>query len=136
MSNEENFHPPSRGSNIRVLVVDDSQVSRSQLQGTLVEAGIQVVEAEDGQEALWRARTERFDLVLTDVHMPTMDGLTLASRLREMKEYESTPILALTSDHTRERLEAGRDAGITAWMLKPTKLELLAETVRRAIMKS
>lgn len=124
------------GAPLRVLVVDDSRVSRIQLVETLTAAGIGVVEAGDGQEALWRARTEHFDLVLTDIHMPIMDGLELCQRLRELKQYKTTPVLVLTSDRTRERVQEGRKVGVTGWMTKPTKLELLAETVKHAVLKS
>ncbi len=119
----------------RVLTVDDSSVSRRQIRNALEGAGICVSEASEGVEALWRARQQTFDLILTDIHMPTMDGLEFIRELRKSPGYEQTPVYVLTSDGSRERLAEGRAAGATAWLVKPPNLPLLVEAVLKAIGK-
>jgi two-component system chemotaxis response regulator CheY len=117
----------------RVLMVDDSLTSRRQLKLALEQAGVSVVEASEGVEGLWRAREQAFDLVLTDIHMPTMDGLEFIRELRKNPGYQRVPIYVLTSDGSRERLAEGRAAGATAWVLKPPNLPVLVETLLKAI---
>jgi two-component system, chemotaxis family, chemotaxis protein CheY len=119
----------------RVLTVDDSSVARRQVRNALEAAGISVSEAAEGVEALWRARQEKFDLVLTDIHMPAMDGLEFIRELRKSPGYEQTPVYVLTSDGSRERLAEGRAAGATAWLIKPPNLPLLVDAVLKATGK-
>jgi two-component system, chemotaxis family, chemotaxis protein CheY len=116
----------------RVLMVDDSSTSRRQLRLALEKAGISVAEASEGVEGLWRARQQAFDLVLTDIHMPTMDGLEFIRELRKNPGYEGTPIYVLTSDGSRDRLAEGRAAGATAWVIKPPNLPLLVDAIVKA----
>jgi two-component system chemotaxis response regulator CheY len=118
-----------------VLTVDDSSVARRQVRHALEAAGISVSEAAEGVEALWRARQEKFDLVLTDIHMPAMDGLEFIRELRKSPGYEQTPVYVLTSDGSRERLAEGRAAGATAWLIKPPNLPLLVDAVLKATGK-
>ncbi|HVZ32612.1 MAG TPA: response regulator [Polyangiaceae bacterium] len=120
---------------IRVLMVDDSATSRRQLKLALEKAGISVTEASEGVEGLWRARELAFDLVLTDIHMPTMDGLEFIRELRKNPVYRDTPVYVLTSDGSRDRLAEGRAAGATAWVLKPPNVQLLVDAVQKAIAK-
>jgi two-component system chemotaxis response regulator CheY len=117
---------------LRVLMVDDSSTSRRQMKLALEKAGISVAEASEGVEGLWRAREQAFDLVLTDIHMPTMDGLEFIRELRKNPGYERTPIYVLTSDGSRDRLAEGRAAGATAWVLKPPNLPLLVDAILKA----
>jgi two-component system chemotaxis response regulator CheY len=94
-----------------VLLVDDSVVSRQQIRGKLEADALTVVEASEGAEALWRARLTTFDVVLTDFHMPTMDGLSFVRELRTLPGYASTPVFVLSSDSSKERMQQGRQAG-------------------------
>ena len=116
-----------------VLVVDDSSAARRQLAQALQNAGLAVTEAAEGIEGLWRARARVFDLVVTDVHMPVMDGLQFLSELRKLPHYGDTPVFMLTSDCSKERLARGRELGATAWVIKPPTLPVLVERVRSAI---
>jgi two-component system chemotaxis response regulator CheY len=117
----------------RVLTVDDSSVARRQVREALEAVGISVSEAGEGVEALWRAREQRFDLVITDIHMPAMDGLEFIRELRRSSGYERTPVYVLTSDGSRDRLAEGRAAGATAWIVKPANMPLLVNAVLDAV---
>jgi two-component system chemotaxis response regulator CheY len=128
--------PSSTEPVTRILLVDDSTAAREQVRLALTAAmRIHITEASDGEEGLWRARTGQHDLVITDMHMPSMNGLTFVRRLRELPEYESVPVLLLTSDPTRERLEEGREVGATSWLIKPPKPEALVMTVRHLLRR-
>jgi two-component system, chemotaxis family, chemotaxis protein CheY len=99
----------------------------------LAQAGHDVASASDGVEALRIAGSERFDLVITDVNMPNMDGITLVRELRGKSTYKFTPLLVLTTEATTERKQQGRDAGATGWLVKPFNPERLLATVARVL---
>jgi two-component system chemotaxis response regulator CheY len=117
----------------RILVVDDSATARRQLCPQLRDAGMEVSEASDGSEGLWRAREQLFDLVLTDIHMPEMDGLAFVQRLRELPNYKDVPVVALTSDGSAQRREQGRRLGIRAWVLKPPDVPKLVAGLKSVL---
>src|SRR3954470_19688802 len=117
----------------RILVVDDSSVSREVLCSTLKRAGFQTCEATEGSEALWRARTQNFEAILTDIHMPTMDGLEFIRQLRKLPGYSKVPVFVLTSDVSRARFAEGREVGASAWLLKPPNLLALVTAVRESL---
>jgi two-component system, chemotaxis family, chemotaxis protein CheY len=94
---------------------------------------VQLSEATDGQEALWKARIMPHDLVITDLHMPTMDGLELIRQLRKLPGYATTPILLVTSDLSRERIKEAHQAGASGWLIKPPRADALVMSVRRAL---
>lgn len=117
----------------KILAVDDSASLRQMVTCALQQAGHEVVEAGDGVEALDRARSTQADLVLSDVNMPEMDGLSLVRKLRELPEYRYTPVLMLTTESTPEKKQEGREAGATGWLVKPFDPEKLLSTVRRVL---
>jgi two-component system chemotaxis response regulator CheY len=109
-----------------ILAVDDSSTMRQMLSFTLQNAGHQVTQAEDGMIALDIAREHKFDLVITDVRMPNMDGITLVSELRKLPGFEATPLLVLTTESADSKKQAGKAAGATGWIVKPfNKAQLL-----------
>lgn len=109
-----------------ILAVDDSSTMRQMLSVTLQNAGHQVIQAEDGVVALDIAREQNFDLVITDVLMPNMDGITLVSELRKLPGFEATPLLVLTTESAASKKQAGKAAGATGWIVKPfNKAQLL-----------
>jgi len=114
-----------------VLAVDDSKTMRDMLSFTLTQAGYKVVEATDGNDALKKSRTQDFDLVITDVNMPGMDGISLVKELRGSGAYRTTPILVLTTEADREKKDEGRAAGATGWIVKPFNPEKLLQTVKK-----
>ncbi len=117
----------------RILAVDDSAAMRQMVGITLTGAGHQVQQAVDGREALQFAERERFDLVITDVNMPGMDGLTLVRQLRNMPSYRGVPLLVLTTEATTERKLEGKAAGATGWLVKPFNPDRLLANVAKVL---
>jgi len=103
----------------KILTVDDSTSMRQMVRATLQSAGYGVVEAVDGQEALEFARDHAVDLVISDVNMPRMDGITLIGELRALPGYRLTPLLLLTTESSQEKKLEGKRAGATGWIVKP-----------------
>jgi two-component system chemotaxis response regulator CheY len=116
-----------------ILAVDDSASMRQMVSFTLKNAGYHVVEAVDGQDALDKANTRDFDLVLTDQNMPRMDGIGLTRKLREHAKFKNTPILILTTESSDEMKQAGRGAGATGWLVKPFDPNKLIEVIRKVV---
>ncbi len=116
-----------------ILAVDDSASMRQMVAFTLKGAGHNVTDAEDGKHALDIARAQAFDLVLTDVNMPVMDGLKLTRELRQLSNYRFTPILVLTTEAGPEKKQEGRAAGATGWLVKPFNPEQLLATVKKVL---
>lgn len=114
-----------------VLTVDDSKTMRDMVGFTLRGAGFDVIEAEDGAKALSLLGNARVDLVITDINMPNMDGVTLVKRLRDMNTFRSTPILILTTEGGEEKKAEGRAAGATGWIVKPFAPDRLLQVVNR-----
>ncbi|WP_416240443.1 response regulator [Methylophaga sp. OBS3] len=116
-----------------ILAVDDSASMRQMVSFTLKSAGHTVQEAADGQQALALAQRQVFDLVITDVNMPNMDGLTLTKELRQLSAFRFTPILVLTTESNAEKKQQGRAAGATGWLVKPFNPEQLLATVAKVV---
>jgi two-component system chemotaxis response regulator CheY len=123
--------------NIRILYVDDSMTIRDMVESSLLSLGyLNIQGAEDGVEALELCDADEFDFIITDVNMPNMDGITLIEHLRNRLNYISTPILVLTTERTNEMKAKGKQAGATAWMVKPFNQELLHRAILSTIAKS
>lgn len=116
-----------------ILAVDDSTSMRQMVSFTLKGAGYEVVEASDGVEALNIAKTRGFDMVITDVNMPNMDGITLIGELRGLASYKFTPLLMLTTESSPEKKQQGKAAGATGWIVKPFNPEQLLGTVKKVL---
>ncbi|HKO91233.1 MAG TPA: response regulator [Polyangiaceae bacterium] len=120
----------------RVLLIDDSPPLRRLVAGALEASGLAVVEASEGYEALWKVRAEGvFDLIIADIHLPNVDGLTFIREVRQLHGYAEVPIFVLTSDGSRELRQDGRLAGATAWLLKPPDLPALVHSVHAALLQ-
>jgi len=100
---------------------------------TLTGAGHHVEQAIDGREALQIAERTKFDLVITDVNMPNMDGITLVRELRGLANYKFVPMLVLTTEATAERKQQGKAAGATGWLVKPFNPERLLATIAKVL---
>lgn len=114
-----------------ILAVDDSKSLRQMVTFTLKGAGHQVEEAEDGVEALEMASRATYDLVLTDVNMPRMDGLQLIQKLRQLPGYKLTPLITLTTEMSDTKKKQGKEAGATGWIVKPFDPDKLLEVIKR-----
>ncbi|HUA25270.1 MAG TPA: response regulator [Steroidobacteraceae bacterium] len=117
----------------RILAVDDSAAMRQMVGITLTGAGHDVQQAADGAEALAIAERHKFDLVITDVNMPKMDGITLVRELRSRANYRYVPLLVLTTEATLERKQQGKAAGATGWLVKPFNPERLLATIAKVL---
>jgi two-component system, chemotaxis family, chemotaxis protein CheY len=115
----------------RVLAVDDSKTMRDMVNFTLKNAGYDVIEAEDGLKALEVVKATSVDLVITDINMPNMDGVTLVRELRALPQFRSTPILILTTEGGDDKKAAGREAGATGWIVKPFAPDKLVSVVNK-----
>jgi two-component system chemotaxis response regulator CheY len=113
------------------MTVDDSKTMRDMVSFTLRQAGYAVSEAEDGQKALVALRTGAADLVITDLNMPNMDGISLIRALRREAKYRTVPILMLTTEADATKKAEGREAGATGWIVKPFSPEKLLDVVKR-----
>ncbi len=116
-----------------ILAVDDSASMRQMVAFTLKGAGHDVVEATDGVDALSKAKGRKFDLVISDVNMPNMDGITLIRELRSLPAFKFTPILMLTTESTADKKQEGKQAGATGWIVKPFNPDQLLATIRKVL---
>jgi len=116
-----------------ILAVDDSSSMRQMVSFTLKSAGHEVTEAIDGQEALNKAKTQQFDLIITDVNMPVMDGITFIKSLRGEVNYKYTPMLMLTTESAADKKAQGKAAGATGWIVKPFNPDKLLSTISKVL---
>ncbi len=117
----------------KILAVDDSASMRQMVSFTLQGAGYEVVEASDGQDALNKAKQNQVDLVLSDVNMPVMDGISLIKQLRTLPNYKFTPILMLTTESAADKKSEGKAAGATGWIVKPFNPDQLLNTIKKVL---
>lgn len=118
----------------KILTVDDSASMRAMLAYTLAQQGHDVTEAENGQDGLDKANNQQFDLVISDVNMPVMDGIEFITQLRKVDSYRFTPILMLTTESGMDKKQQGKQAGATGWIVKPfdpAKLSVVVQKVLR-----
>lgn len=116
-----------------VLAVDDSATMRQMVCFCLRQAGYEVVEAVDGQDALAKLQSRKVDLLVTDLYMPRLDGIELIKRARSLPGYRFTPILMLTTESQDARKAEGQAAGATGWIVKPFQPEQLLKVVKRVL---
>lgn len=117
----------------KILAVDDSASMRQMVSFTLKGAGHDVVEAVDGVDALAKAKGTTFDLVISDVNMPNMDGITLISELRKLPAFKFTPMLMLTTESSGDKKQQGKAAGATGWIVKPFNPDQLLATIGKVL---
>ncbi len=117
----------------KILAVDDSASMRQMVAFTLKAAGHEVVQAEDGVIALNCAQTQTFDVVISDVNMPNMDGITLIKELRKLPKFKFTPMLMLTTESGDDKKQQGRAVGATGWIVKPFNPEKLLAVVKKVL---
>lgn len=113
------------------LTIDDSKTMRDMVAFTLKNAGFEVTEAENGQLGLEEIDGSSFDVIITNVNMPVMEGITFTRLARERAEARTTPILILTTESGATIKDAGRIAGATGWIVKPFNPEKLLQVVEK-----
>ena len=116
-----------------ILAVDDSASMRQMVAHTLKSAGYDVIDAADGAQGLAKAKQTQVNLVITDVNMPVMDGITLVKELRALPQYRFTPILLLTTEAGADKKAEGKAAGATGWLVKPFNPEQMLATIKKVI---
>lgn len=116
-----------------ILTVDDTASMRQMISFTLNSVGHEVIQACDGKEALQLLQGKKVDLVIADVNMPNMDGITLVKTLREQADYKFIPILMLTTESQESKRQQGKVAGATGWIVKPFNPEQLLNVVKKVL---
>lgn len=116
-----------------ILTVDDSVSIRQMVNITLSQAGHDVIEAVDGRDGVAKLDGSRIDMVITDLHMPKMDGIRLIKEIRSIEQYKYIPIIMLTTESHDEKKLEGRAAGATGWIVKPFLPEQLLAVVRKVL---
>lgn len=116
------------------LIVDDSRTMRQMVAFTLTNAGFTVIEAEDGKDAVNKVSAgTKLDIIVTDLNMPEMDGITLIKELRRLTAYKFTPILMLTTESAMDKKKEGKEAGATGWIVKPFNPDTLLKTIAKVL---
>lgn len=117
----------------KILTVDDSKVIRDLVAAVLIENGYEVVTANDGVEGLEAVRNNQFDLVLSDINMPNMTGISMVSKVRRLPGYEHTPIIMLTTESSEFKKNKAKNMGASGWLQKPFDAERLMKAVNKLI---
>jgi len=117
-----------------IMVIDDSASIRQVVNLTLKKAGYDIIEACDGKDALGKLAGQKINLMVCDVNMPNMDGITFLKSLKEQPAYKFTPVIMLTTEAQESKKQEGKAAGARAWVVKPFKPEQMLEAVSKLIM--
>ncbi len=115
------------------LIVDDSPTMRQMVAFTLRQAGFEITEAADGQLALSELEKKTFQLVITDLNMPVLDGVGFIRAARKNVAHRFTPILMLTTESQDSRKQEGKAAGATGWLVKPFDPEKLLAVITKVV---
>lgn len=117
-----------------ILAVDDSPTMRQMVSFTLTGAGHEVTEAKDGEDAIKIVQgASGFDLIITDINMPGMNGIELVRAIRALPAYKFTPILMLTTESQTEIKQEGKAAGATGWIVKPFNPEVMLSVLKKVL---
>jgi len=117
----------------RVLTVDDSASIRQMVSFTLKNAGYEVVEAVDGKDALSKLNGDPIHMVITDLNMPNLDGISLVKNIRSNPACKFIPIVLLTTESQESKKIEGKQAGATGWIVKPFKPEQLVAVMKKVL---
>jgi len=116
-----------------ILIVDDSSSVRSVVGIALKTAGYEVIAACDGQDALNKMTGQRIHLIISDVNMPIMDGITFVKEVKKLPNYKFTPICMLTTESEQSKMMEGKAAGAKAWIVKPFQPPKLLDAVSKLV---
>lgn len=116
-----------------IMTAEDSLSVRKAIMMTLEQGGYNVIEAEDGQDALEKIKATQIDMLLTDLNMPRMDGFALIKEVRALDSYRFMPIIAITTESQVEKKLIGKKIGATGWVVKPFKPDKLLAVIRKVL---
>jgi two-component system chemotaxis response regulator CheY len=122
---------PGKTMTKSIMIVDDSASTREVLTSALTGAGYMVTECCDGRDALSKLNGQKVDLIISDVYMPNMDGISFLKLVKQMPVYKFTPIIMLTVESAESRKFEGQIAGAKAWVCKPFGTAQMLDAVRR-----
>lgn len=117
----------------KILLVDDSAAVRTVASIALREAGYEVIDAVNGSEALKKLGNERVNLIISDVNMPVMDGITFLKEVKKHPTSKFTPVIMLTTEAGEDKKQEGRAAGAKAWIVKPFEPRALIDAVSKLV---
>ena len=117
-----------------IMIVDDSVSIRKVVKLTLEQSGFTVIDAIDGVDALKKLNGVKIHLLITDVNMPNMDGITLVQEAKKLPAYKFTPMMMLTTEASNDKKMQGRAAGAKAWLVKPFQPPMLLNAVSKLIL--
>ncbi|HMK44856.1 MAG TPA: response regulator [Dissulfurispiraceae bacterium] len=116
-----------------LLIVDDSASMRQLVSFALKGAGYDVIAAANGKDAIGKLGGAKIDMVVTDLNMPEMDGITFIKELKKNAAYKFTPVVMLTTESQENRKAEGKLAGASGWIVKPFTPDQLIDTVKRFV---
>ncbi|MBN1596953.1 MAG: response regulator [Bacteroidales bacterium] len=117
----------------KILFVDDSESIREIVNFTLENEGYDVLLSNNGENALKHLNGQDINLIITDLHMPEMNGIELIIEIRKMEDYQHTPILFLTTESQTEKKMEAKNAGATGWIVKPFVPAKLLAAINKVI---
>jgi len=117
-----------------IMIVDDSASIRQVVGIALKSAGYDVIEACDGVDALSKLTGQKIHLIITDVNMPNMDGITFVTEAKKLPQYKFTPMMMLTTEASTDKKMAGKAAGAKAWLTKPFQPPTLMAAVSKLVL--
>jgi two-component system chemotaxis response regulator CheY len=116
-----------------IMTADDSASVRQMVSFTLKQAGYEVLEAVDGEDALVKLRESEVNMLVTDLNMPKIDGIELIRLVRNDPRYKFMPIIMLTTESQSAKKQEGKNAGATGWIVKPFRPEQLLAVIKKVL---
>ncbi len=117
-----------------IMIIDDSASIRMVVSIALKKAGYEVIEAVDGRDALEKIKGQKINLIICDVNMPNMDGISFLKTVKQDPNYKFTPVIMLTTESQEAKKQEGRAAGAKAWVVKPFKPEQMLAAVEKLVL--
>jgi two-component system, chemotaxis family, chemotaxis protein CheY len=117
-----------------IMIVDDSASMRQVVSIALRDAGYDLIEAADGKDALSKLDGTKIHLIVSDINMPNMDGISFVKEVKQHPKYKFTPIIMLTTEVNQAKKEAAKEAGAKAWVNKPFQTKTLLDAISKLIL--
>jgi two-component system chemotaxis response regulator CheY len=120
-------------SRFTIMIVEDFENTRYVIEFTLQQADYEVIKAVDGLDAIRHFNGQKIDLLVTDLHMPRMNGFELIENVKKIEQYKNIPVLMLTTEIDKEKKIYAKNLGITGWIQKPFVMERFLNIVKKAL---